>query len=286
MVDNNRERPWYKNPYIIIPAAVAIIVAIIGLFTIDREPPDFSISINPMQGEVELGGTIQTEITVKSINGYEHNVSLSASEQPANMIVTFVLPIGGPKPAYTSTMMINVAPNVPADRYSIIVKGTGADGKEHVCTYSLLAIEPEEPVEEAEEPKRPDWREPPPDVNISYPSGGDRVIVQQVIRGTSFNIPEDQVIWIVIYPQEVVRYYPQDNPADIQANGDWTSSSYIGIAADAGKTFDIIAVLANMEAQDVFNDYLEECKEQQSWPGLERLPEGAVLYERINLIRQ
>lgn len=278
---NNRERPWYKDPRIIVPAIVVIIAAILTVILAKacEEPDrDFGISIDPMQGEVELGGTIQTTITVSSINGYDYAVSLSASEQPANMIITFVPPIGGPAPAYTSTMLIDVAPNVPEGRYSIIVKGTGADGTEHACMYNLLVFELDEELDEEPVPE--------PEVKITDLSSGDRVNLEEVLRGTSQNIPEEQVIWIVIYPREVRRYYPQDYPVEIQAGGDWTSSVYIGIEADVGKTFDIIAVLADQEAQDAFNDYLEECQEEKSWPGLEVLPEGAVIHERITVTRR
>ena len=145
MADANRARTWYRNPFIIVPAIVVILAAVITVFLTDiisEKDRDFRISVKPMQGQVELGGNIQTTVTITGINNYEHAVSLSASQQPSNMVVTFVPPIGGPEPAYTSTMMLNMASNVDAGRYSIIVKGTGADGTEHTCTYNLIAIKP------------------------------------------------------------------------------------------------------------------------------------------------
>jgi len=45
-------------------------------------------------------------------------------------------------------------------------------------------------------------------------------------------------------------------------------------------------VLANKDAQDTFNTYLKKGKEEKSWPGLERLPEGAVIYDRITVMRK
>ena len=123
-------------------------------------------------------------------------------------------------------------------------------------------------------------------VRITYPSDGATVEIREIVRGTSQNIPKEQAIWVVIYPHEVNRYYPQDYPADIQANGYWSSLAFFGSEKDTGKKFDVVVVLANKDAQDTFNAYLKKGKEEKSWPGLERLPEGAVIYDRITVTRK
>jgi len=102
--------------------------------------PDFNISVNPVQGEVDQGKVIETTVTVKSIQGYERPVSLSATGQPSNILIAFIPPTGEPTPAYTSTMTINVARDVPVGDYTIIVKGTGTDGIAHSVKYSLTVI--------------------------------------------------------------------------------------------------------------------------------------------------
>lgn len=125
-----------------------------------------------------------------------------------------------------------------------------------------------------------------PAVRITYPSDGAHVEIREMIRGTSQNIPKGQVIWIVVYPQAAGRYYPQNDPADVQANGDWSSLAFIGIEEDVGRKFDIVAVLANKDAQDAFNAYLAQAKDKKTWPGLEELPNGAVIYDRITVTRK
>ena len=122
-------------------------------------------------------------------------------------------------------------------------------------------------------------------VKITYPPNGSEVEREVTVRGTSQNIPEGQIIWIVIYVHEVCRYFPQDLPADVRANGDWESSVIIGVEDDVDKRFDIIVVLVDQKAQDAFNDYLDDWKGEDSSPGLERLPEGAVIYERTTVTR-
>lgn len=125
-----------------------------------------------------------------------------------------------------------------------------------------------------------------PVVRITYPSDGATVEIREMIKGTSQNIPKEQVIWIVVYPQVIGRYYPQNDPADVQANGDWSSLAFIGIEEDVGKKFDTIAVLADKKAQDAFNDYLVQAKDKKTWPGLGKLPNGAMIHDRITATRE
>ncbi len=140
---NENKRPRYRNSvYLgVLVAIVAVIVSIL-VWQCPKEyvQPDFSISVNPAQGSVQQGGVIQTTITVNDIQGYKYSVSLSASGQPPNVITTFIPPNGGPPPAYKSTLTINVASNVLPDAYPIIIKGEGADGKKHTCTYTLTVL--------------------------------------------------------------------------------------------------------------------------------------------------
>jgi len=133
------KRPWYRRLEILIPIIAAILGAIIGpiIWTQCFGTPDFNISVDPIEGKTQQGGVISTAITVKSINGYEYSVSLSASNQPSGIIVTFVPPFGGPTPSYTSTVTINVNLDVSPDSYEITINGLGADGIEHRCKYVL-----------------------------------------------------------------------------------------------------------------------------------------------------
>ena len=142
-MSNGMNRPWYRNPvYLGVIGAViaAVIAAIIGATWttwLNPSPSDFSISVSPMEGEVHQGGVITTAITIKGIQGYEHQVRLGASGQPEGIVLSLVPLIGGPTPSYTSTVTIIVDSTVPAGDYEIVKKGRGADGKEHSCIYTL-----------------------------------------------------------------------------------------------------------------------------------------------------
>lgn len=124
------------------------------------------------------------------------------------------------------------------------------------------------------------------EVEITYPYDGASVEIREMVRGISQKVPEGHAIWIVVYSHVVGRYYPQNYPADVQANGDWASLIYIGTEEDTSKKFDIIAVIVNKSTQDIFNAYLTQAKDKKTWPGLERLPEGAAIYDRITVTRR
>ena len=122
----------------LIIAIVAIVVTIIlAIWQYSPPPPDFSISINPMQGTVHQGGVITTAITIESVHGYERRVGLSATGQPFGVVLAFVPQSGEAKPSYTSHVTINVNSSVPVGDYTITIKGIGADGKQRQCIYTL-----------------------------------------------------------------------------------------------------------------------------------------------------
>ena len=127
---------------------------------------------------------------------------------------------------------------------------------------------------------------PTTSVKITQPTEGTKVEQTEMVKGTSQRIPSEQVIWVVVFVHKVGRYYPQNNPADVQASGDWASVTYIGVAADVGLKFDLIAVLADKEAQSAFNKYLVDARDKHDYPGFEHLPNGATIYDRVSTTRK
>ena len=103
-----------------------------------------------MQGSHPAGGVIQTNVTVENthsiINRYKHTVQLSATVQPSNQPITVNLAPTKSRPEYDSTVNITVDQNVSAGDYTIIINGTGADGKKHDCSYSLTVEPPVTPT--------------------------------------------------------------------------------------------------------------------------------------------
>jgi uncharacterized repeat protein (TIGR01451 family) len=136
--ENGTPRDKKLRYFGLIIAIVAIVVTIIlAIWQYSPPPPDFSISINPMQGAVHQGGVITTAVTIKCVHGYEEPVSLSATGQPSGVVLAFVPQSGEAKPSYTSHVTINVNSNVLVGDHKITINGIGADGKEHRCSYTL-----------------------------------------------------------------------------------------------------------------------------------------------------
>ena len=127
---------------------------------------------------------------------------------------------------------------------------------------------------------------PTTSVKITQPAEGTKVEQTEMVKGTSQRIPSEQVIWVVVFVHKVGRYYPQNNPADVQPSGDWASVTYIGVQADVGLKFDLIAVLADKEAQSAFNKYLVDARDKNNYIGLQQLPNGATIYDRVSTTRK
>lgn len=126
----------------------------------------------------------------------------------------------------------------------------------------------------------------PTKVEITYPDDWAPADMREMVRGTSQKVPKGQTIWVVSYPHVTGRYYPQNDPAYVEANGDWSALTSIGIEEDSGLKFDIIVVLANQSAQEKFRDYLLTAKGEKEWPGLESLPDGVTIYNHVMVIRK
>lgn len=129
----------------------------------------------------------------------------------------------------------------------------------------------------------------PTEVKITNPSNGATVSQSIDVEGTSKDIPAGASLWIMVYPHGVNRCYPQDNrdfPIVVMANGDWSTRAVIGSDIDSGLEFKIFAVLADENANKAIIDYLDKCKANGSWPGMEKLPDGAMPYDKVSVTRK
>lgn len=258
--------PWYKDIRWLLGIIVAI-AAIVTPIIIYRPAPDFNMTIDPLTGGVKQGSTIETSIKVEGLKRYVNIVSLTSSGQPTGVTVSFAPSEG--VPTYKSNLKVYVGQDTPIGDYEIAIRGIGADGKERSCKYLLTIIA--KPLA--------------PKVEITYPINNATVELREIVKGTSQNIPDGQVLWILIYPHEINRYYPQNKSVEFQAQGNWASPTLIGIENDVNKKFDIVAVLADEFADEILTNYLNEAAKMGIWLGLEILPEGALIHDRVTAIR-
>jgi hypothetical protein len=123
-------------------------------------------------------------------------------------------------------------------------------------------------------------------VKITYPDDKGMVEQGETVRGTSQNIPAGQKIWVVIFIPKVGRYYPQNNPATVQPDGNWNSLTSFGVPKDKGLKFDVLAVTTDGNAQNAFRDYLKDARDKSDFPGLEQLPAGATQQHNVTVTRK
>lgn len=101
------------------------------------------------------------------------------------------------------------------------------------------------------------------------------------VVGESRDVPNNWHIWICVLSIDVVRYYPQREP--IQPNANWELTDvYIGVndSGDIGKRFIVCVVLANDDASGILYQYAQEI-----FAGMVSLPDGAAIYDQVIVIR-
>ncbi len=125
-----------------------------------------------------------------------------------------------------------------------------------------------------------------PDVNITYPIEGGKVLGIETVKGASQAIPSGSLVWVVVFLPSVGRYYPQNFSVDMQANGEWSSVVYIGQEGDVGLRADIIVVIADNNAQGAIQAYLQNARDAKNFAGMERIPDGAMIYDRMTVERK
>ncbi|MGB9938340.1 hypothetical protein [Methanosarcina sp.] len=107
------------------------------------------------------------------------------------------------------------------------------------------------------------------------------------IGGIAKNIPDGYELWIIVYSPEKQQYYPYSSVTP-EINQWVIKPVIIGFKSDDYKVFDIIAVLADKNAQNVFNNYLDKAAESEEniySQGLYLIPESAKEYDRVTLTR-
>lgn len=127
---------------VMIPIIIAVLT-LIGPGIINPPPGDFAISVNPLTGTVNQGGSIPFTINIEYLNGYSKDVILSCSGEPSGVVVSFddnKMSVAD----CTATVTVNVAAEVSPNSYELTFLGRGSNGKEHPLVYTLV-VSPQPP---------------------------------------------------------------------------------------------------------------------------------------------
>lgn len=142
---------------------------------------------------------------------------------------------------------------------------------------------------------------PPPakefrgNVRLTSHKTGDRLPHAVSVRGSYSNVSPALEIWVLVYPHDSKRYYPQAidacsaEPAEKLGTiwGDVPVYLGRGPEFDVGKRFDIVVVLADNPASLFFRDTLRNWCERSSYPGIlpKDLPAGIMEKDSITVTR-
>ena len=188
---------------------------------------------------------------------------------------------------------------VPAGDYALVIKGTGADGKEHSCSYTLTVKPSVTPTSTPTATPTPTATITPtptpsvshtptpsfPSIKINNPTNGSEFSLNAgKVEGTSLNLPKNQYIWIItINPNQ--KFYIETS---VTPSGDGTWSATIDeIGADdddVGKKFYIGVYLADQNANNELSKIRAEWEENDNYPGLCELPKGAEKIDEVYVI--
>jgi hypothetical protein len=103
------------------------------------------------------------------------------------------------------------------------------------------------------------------------------------------DIPTGLDLWLGVYPLDVKRYYIQDkrhSPFVRTIRGNLSTEAQVGIDFDSGLKFRLLTIAANRTAIVAILDYMDKSNKIGSWPGLAKLPDGAVIYDTKTITRE
>jgi len=119
-----------------------------------------------------------------------------------------------------------------------------------------------------------------PQVKISGPASGSTQPSPVNVQGNASGLSSGEKIWTVVFIDGLS--YPQR--AALLVGNNWTAAAYLGGGTkDSGKVFDILAVVVNEQADQVFTGWIARGDQTGSYPGFPSLPQGAMPKDRIQV---
>jgi len=111
--------------------------------TSDSVEFDFILDIIPENGAVLQGTSININVSISYLQGNYENITLEASEIPADADYVFNQSQGFPTndTTFNSILTVYVSEAVPTDSYLITISATSQNGKSYSRTHSLFVLD-------------------------------------------------------------------------------------------------------------------------------------------------
>ncbi len=127
-------------------------------------PFDYELSMSPMVGSTDQGGSTTTTVKATLTGGASESVALSATVSPSEPSIGVSLDPESGSPAFSSHMTVTTLSSTPTGSYTITIKGTSTvSGVERKTMYTLT-VSPPPPV--------PDFKVDASVSSFSFQSGG------------------------------------------------------------------------------------------------------------------
>jgi len=122
-----------------------------------------------------------------------------------------------------------------------------------------------------------------PAAEITTPTNDTRVENSEFVKGTAHNIEGEQYdLWLVLYDYDANRHYPQDGPVAISSDGQWEMTAFF----ESIGRYDITAVAADQNANEILLQYQAESQSRADYPGLPALPPGCITLASVTVSRR
>ncbi len=122
-------------------------------------------------------------------------------------------------------------------------------------------------------------------VKVLEPRPGDRAPAARafMVRGSVANLPAGHHLWLAYRTAGVDRYYFSAQAADITTTGAWSVSAQLGQRSERGRQYDIYALVADAQSHQELIRLNKLWKDQRSWPGEDKLPDGSRLCDPVTV---
>ena len=123
---------------------------------------------------------------------------------------------------------------------------------------------------------------------ISKPKDDDRVSCKETIEGWYGESESNSDLWIAIQPVESSNYHVQPGPLPKNKNGKWQGVAQFGVSdkENVGEEFLVFIVQANSSASQIFQSYIRDSNMKKQWNGLPTLPNGALPFDSVKVVRK
>ena len=200
-----------------------------------------------------------TRITVEGRHGYQRQVGLSTSGEPAGVLITLSPDKGATAPKYVSTATITVGGDVPAGAYEIRIKATADNGDERVADFGLVVSRPQKDLEGIRVPE----------VKINKPMDGSTVSPDLEVAGViTGQIPSGWYMWVLLNPHPSPGQYWPQGAAIVPFGGKWRIRAHVGRPEDKGEKFDLWVYLVDSTLNERYVQWIVEGTSAGTFPPL------------------